>query len=54
MAKWLTPDKTWVHGAGIVPDVLATPVDGVEDAVLDRALEELGVGPVGAVWDLAA
>ena len=21
IAKWLTPDKTWVHGQGIAPDV---------------------------------
>ena len=25
IAKWLTPDKTWVHGVGITPDVV---VDG--------------------------
>ena len=22
IAKWLTPDKTWIHGKGIVPDVV--------------------------------
>ena len=22
IAKWLTPDKTWVHGTGITPDVV--------------------------------
>jgi carboxyl-terminal processing protease len=48
VAKWLTPDKTWIHGKGIAPDVVATPVDGVDDAVLDRALEVFGVAPLGA------
>ena len=45
IAKWLTPDKRWIHGTGLTPDILvsppAEPVAG-EDAVLDRALEELG------------
>jgi C-terminal processing protease CtpA/Prc len=54
VAKWLTPDKTWIHGTGIAPDIVVTPVDGVDDAVLDRALAEFDVAPVGAVWDLAA
>jgi carboxyl-terminal processing protease len=54
VAKWLTPDKTWIHGTGIVPDLVVTPVDGVDDAVLDRALDELGVDATGAVWDMAA
>jgi carboxyl-terminal processing protease len=55
VAKWLTPDKTWIHGKGIAPDIAVTPVDGsTDDAVLDRALEELGVTTTGAVFDLAA
>ena len=39
VAKWLTPDKTWVHGVGITPDVAIEPgaSDG-SDAQLDRAL----------------
>jgi carboxyl-terminal processing protease len=44
VAKWLTPDKTWVHGEGITPDVVvpapAEPVEG-EDPQLDRAVELL-------------
>ena len=26
IAKWLTPDKTWVHGVGITPDVVVTDI----------------------------
>jgi carboxyl-terminal processing protease len=39
VAKWLTPDKTWVHGVGITPDVVVEPgpPDGA-DVQLDRAL----------------
>jgi carboxyl-terminal processing protease len=42
--KWLTPDKTWIHGVGLLPDVVVTPPadqPAGEDAVLDRALELL-------------
>ena len=44
VAKWLTPDKTWVHETGITPDVVVprpedTPAE--EDPQLDRALELL-------------
>lgn len=46
IAKWLTPDKHWVHGAGIAPDVAVDTSTGgpgqEEDPVLDRALELLG------------
>jgi carboxyl-terminal processing protease len=39
VAKWLTPDKTWVHGVGITPDVIVEPgaPDGA-DSQLERAL----------------
>jgi carboxyl-terminal processing protease len=42
--KWLTPSKTWIHGTGVVPDVVVpvpegTPVD--EDPQLERAVEIL-------------
>ena len=39
VAKWLTPDKTWIHGVGITPDVVIEPgaPDGA-DVQLDRAL----------------
>ncbi|MET0771952.1 MAG: S41 family peptidase [Candidatus Limnocylindrales bacterium] len=39
VAKWLTPDRTWVHGVGITPDVLVEPgAPDAADAQLDRAL----------------
>ena len=44
-ARWLTPDKRWIHDVGIIPDVPVTIPDGTpatEDPVLDRALELLG------------
>jgi carboxyl-terminal processing protease len=43
VAKWLTPNKTWIHGEGITPDVAVDPRGGEpgEDPVLDRALELL-------------
>jgi carboxyl-terminal processing protease len=45
IAKWLTPDKHWIHKKGIAPDVAvevpqSTPPD--KDPVLDKALEILG------------
>jgi carboxyl-terminal processing protease len=45
IARWLTPDKTWIHDAGIAPDIEVTvPEDLPADAdpILDRAVEELG------------
>jgi carboxyl-terminal processing protease len=50
VAKWLTPDRTWVHGVGITPDVVVDPgVPGATDPQLDRAraivLEALGGVP---------
>ncbi len=52
IARWLTPDRRWIHGEGIVPDVQVTvPTDlgPGEDPVLDAALEVLGAAvPVGA------
>jgi carboxyl-terminal processing protease len=50
IAKWLTPDKRWIHKEGLTPDVVVevpadTPVD--DDPVLDAALELLGEEPAG-------
>lgn len=45
IARWLTPDKRWIHDVGIVPDVEVAVPDDVaagEDPILDRALEVLG------------
>jgi carboxyl-terminal processing protease len=50
IAKWLTPDKTWIHGTGIQPDVEVTeaPEAPGDDPVIDAALEVLGLGTTGA------
>ena len=43
-AKWLTPDKRWIHKIGIVPDIaVEVPADtpAGADPVLDRAVEVL-------------
>jgi len=42
--KWLTPSRRWIHGTGVVPDIVVpvpggTPAD--EDPQLDRAVELL-------------
>lgn len=40
VAKWLTPDQTWIHGVGITPDVAVQPgAPGAGDAQLAKALE---------------
>ena len=44
IAKWLTPDKHWIHHVGIIPDVpVATPADAgpTNDPALDKAVEIL-------------
>jgi carboxyl-terminal processing protease len=44
IAKWLTPNKTWIHHVGVVPDVpVAVPaeVPAGADPVLDRAVQLL-------------
>ncbi|HEV7810647.1 MAG TPA: S41 family peptidase, partial [Candidatus Limnocylindrales bacterium] len=44
IAKWLTPDKHWIHHVGIVPDVpVAAPTDpaSTKDPALDKAVELL-------------
>ncbi len=44
IAKWLTPDKRWIHHVGIVPDVAVTvPADAGpdNDPALDKAVELL-------------
>ena len=56
IAKWLTPDKRWIHHVGLTPDVTvevpaSTPPD--QDPVLDKALELLGAASAG-VLQLAA
>ena len=50
IAKWLTPDKTWVHGTGITPDVVVGdgPVKPGDDPVVDAALKALGDADTGS------
>ena len=44
IAKWLTPDKAWIHRVGIEPDVLVTdtPARPGDDPAIDAALKTLG------------
>jgi carboxyl-terminal processing protease len=42
VAKWLTPNKIWIHGVGLTPDVPVTAPDGATtDVVLQRAIDLL-------------
>ena len=44
IARWLTPDKRWIHNTGLTPDVIVTlpePLQVGADPTLDRALELL-------------
>ena len=52
IAKWLTPDKRWIHHVGIIPDVpVATPanptagVDPVEDKAIELLTKTTGTLP---------
>jgi carboxyl-terminal processing protease len=56
VAKWLTPDKTWIHEAGITPDVIVdtAPQKPGDDPVLSKALEILGGAATGAATSLVA
>ncbi len=56
IAKWLTPDKTWIHGIGITPDVVVTeaPARPGDDPVLDAALKVLGDAPSSGIRLLPA
>jgi carboxyl-terminal processing protease len=56
IAKWLTPDRTWVHGNGIEPDIRVdeAPAEPGDDPVLDAALEELDAGTTGSLGTLLA
>ena len=47
IARWLTPDKRWIHGVGLTPDVVVTlpdPLPADSDPTLDRAVQLLA-GP---------
>jgi carboxyl-terminal processing protease len=52
IAKWLTPDKRWIHHVGIIPDVpVATPatptpnVDPAEDKAVELLTKTTGALP---------
>ncbi len=49
IAKWLTPDKTWVHGVGITPDVVMEQPANLalgQDPQLDRAVALVEAKPL--------
>jgi carboxyl-terminal processing protease len=60
IAKWLTPNKDWIHKVGITPDVAVTVPANTpagQDPVLDKALSVLGTSaslPVAEGWLIAA
>jgi carboxyl-terminal processing protease len=49
IARWLTPDKVWINGVGITPDVVvsAQTTKPGQDPVLDAGLTSLGFTPGG-------
>lgn len=57
IARWLTPDKRWIHKVGLTPDVVVTlpePIPAGTDPDLDKALEVLGASAAGAMRQAAA
>lgn len=58
VAKWLTPNKRWIHKVGLTPDIEVTvPADNPvgTDPVLDKAIEFLsGTGALHVVLPRAA
>ena len=57
VARWLTPDKRWIHQVGLTPDVVVTlpvPVPAGTDPDLDRALEVLAGSASGPALRAAA
>jgi carboxyl-terminal processing protease len=54
IAKWLTPNKTWIHKIGITPDVpVVVPADtpAGADPVLDKAVSLLGTPVPASSWE---
>jgi carboxyl-terminal processing protease len=57
VARWLTPDKRWIHKVGLTPDVVVTlpdPVPAGSDPTLDKALELLAAAAEGPALRAAA
>ncbi len=56
IARWLTPNKRWIHDVGLTPDVVVTIPEGTpagQDLTLDKAIEVLG-GSALVEWRIAA
>jgi carboxyl-terminal processing protease len=54
IARWLTPNKRWIHKTGLTPDVVVTlpnPVPVGTDPTLAKALEVLGAQAEGSTRD---
>ena len=50
IARWLTPDKRWIHKVGLTPNVVVTlpdPIPAGSDPILDKGLEVLGASAQG-------
>jgi carboxyl-terminal processing protease len=57
VARWLTPDKRWIHKTGLTPDVVVTlpnPIPAGTDPILDKGLEVLGATARGDLLQDAA
>ena len=58
IAKWLTPDKRWIHMKGLTPDILVAaggaPTTPTGDPYIDAALKALGAPTASDAWPLAA
>jgi carboxyl-terminal processing protease len=57
IARWLTPNKHWIHDIGLEPQVpveLPAELGPDADPTLDRALELLGGSATGRSWRAAA
>jgi len=57
IARWLTPDKRWIHKVGLTPDVpvtLPNPLPAGSDPTLDKALQVLDAAAAGPSLRMAA
>jgi len=57
IARWLTPDKRWIHKVGLTPDVSVTlpdPLPAGSDPTLDKALQVLDAAAAGPTLRVAA
>jgi carboxyl-terminal processing protease len=57
VARWLTPDKRWIHKTGLTPDVvvpLPNPIPSGTDPILDAGLKVLGAAAQGDLLRNAA